>query len=492
MLRVSNRGIEPLPNLDFKFVCANTLIGLPKSQSSSLFDDHSGIAALSEIMSEYFSCNSQRKTEIRLKFINTQKEILNRTLLAFGKNIGELTQKLTTWDPFSNNSNSWFDIEWMFGLEEKFDIVIGNPPYHQLSKDPTISKEYKTILKDTYGTSGGRFNTYIFFIHFGIDILKNGGILSYIVPNTLLTQEYYKNTRQLIVSKMAPKIIVVYPTMQFQNAVIENITMILKKENNTNDPIQIIEHNNQTIRLLTTKEKSDFSIPPLYNFDLRINALLQKIINANYQDLIKYVEINQAIALKSDRMKSLTTNPDDGEFYKVIDGRNINKYSTRWNGVYLKYELNKIHSCKRKDIFLSDEKLFCRRVSSNLICSYDNEKLFALNTLVVINLRKESPYKLKFILALLNSRLLNYIYKNKYKSTKKVFSEIQARSLGMLPIAPMGNQEEIINLVDEIIKQKKNDLSANTEELQYKIDELVMNLYRLNEEEKEIIRKSDL
>jgi hypothetical protein len=125
----SNRGIEPLPNLDFKFVCANTLIGLPKSQSNNLFEDHSGIAELAGIMSEYFSCNSQRKNEIRIKFSNTQKDILNRTLSAFGKNIGELTQKLTLWDPFNNNSNSWFDPEWMFGLEENFDVVIGNPPY---------------------------------------------------------------------------------------------------------------------------------------------------------------------------------------------------------------------------------------------------------------------------------------------------------------------------------------------------------------------------
>jgi len=128
----SNRGIKPLPNLDFKFVCANTLIGLPISKDPATinaFEDHSGIAELSKIMSEYFSCNSQRKNEIKLKFTNLQKEILNRTLSAFGKNMGELTQKLTLWDPFSNNSNSWFDPEWMFGLEEKFSIVIGNPPY---------------------------------------------------------------------------------------------------------------------------------------------------------------------------------------------------------------------------------------------------------------------------------------------------------------------------------------------------------------------------
>jgi hypothetical protein len=124
-----NRGIEPLPNLDFKFVCANTLIPLPKSTATNLFDDHSGITELSKIMSEYFSCNSQRKSELRIKFTNAQKDILEKTVSAFGKNTGDLTLKLTTWNPFSNQPNPWFDSEWMFGLQDKFDVVLANPPY---------------------------------------------------------------------------------------------------------------------------------------------------------------------------------------------------------------------------------------------------------------------------------------------------------------------------------------------------------------------------
>lgn len=488
-----NRGIEPLPNLDFKFVCANTLVSLPrikKGENLNMYDDHTGIEELSNIMSEYFSCNSQRKNEIKLKFTNVQKSILEKTVTAFGKNTGELTQKLTLWNPFGNVSNSWFDPEWMFGVEVKFDIVIGNPPYHQLSKDPSTTQGYKNILKERFGTSGGRFNTYIFFIHLGVDCLKDSGVLAFIIPNTILSQEYYKNTRQFITSNTSILKIVNYPAMQFENAVVENVTILLKKEVNDLQPTQIVEQNNNTIKVISIKSKAELSIPPLYNFELNTNDVLEKIIKDHPKELQDFLEINQAIALKSDRKKSLSNNNEGVESYKVIDGRNINKFSTDWNGVYLQYDIDAIHSCKRKDIFMSGEKLFCRRVSADLICSYDKDQLFALNTLIVLNLKPESRYRIKFLLGLLNSKLLNYIYKNKYKSTKKVFSEIQARSLGKLPMPNVNNQENLIDLVDLILKSKEMDKLKDTLNLQNKIDELVMDIYNLSDSEKETIRNS--
>jgi adenine-specific DNA-methyltransferase len=121
-----------------------------------------------------------------------------------------------------------------------------------------------------------------------------------------------------------------------------------------------------------------------------------------------------------------------GKYYKLLDGRNINKYQIQWTGVYLDYNLDRIHSGKSKEVFTSKEKLFFRRVSSKLIFAFDNEQYFALNTLVAVNLLASKDFQLKYLLGVLNSSLMDYYYLNKHKSTKTVFSEIQARCVGTI------------------------------------------------------------
>lgn len=127
---------------------------------------------------------------------------------------------------------------------------------------------------------------------------------------------------------------------------------------------------------------------------------------------ITYANINQAIALKGDKALSIKT-VYSPEYYKLLDGRNINRYSIKWSGNYLDYHLERIHSCKRKDIFECNEKILFRRVSAKLIATYDDEQYYALNTLVVVTPKHEC--RLKYILGLLNSNLFNYIYSKKFK-----------------------------------------------------------------------------
>src|ERR1035437_8703444 len=216
----SNRGIEPLPNLDFKFVCANTLIGLPKNESgqSSAFEDHSGIAELSKIMSEYFSCNSQRKNEIRLKFSKTQNDILSRSVFAFGKHTGELTQALTQWSPFGNTSNSWFDPQWMFGLEEKFDVVIGNPPYLRIQGLQETQADMIPLYRKNYTSAKGSFDLYALFIERGFSFLSDDGQLAYIVPHKFFQASFGKELRGILTSKKALNQIVKFSAEQvFEN-----------------------------------------------------------------------------------------------------------------------------------------------------------------------------------------------------------------------------------------------------------------------------------
>ncbi len=501
-----NRGIEPLPNLDFKFVTANSLIGLPgsdKKNQMGLFEDTEGINELREIRDMFFNASGTEREQLKLQFVQSQNKMFQRLISENRRGHAELTTMLTTWDPFSHKASSWFDPEWMFGIKEGFDIVIANPPYIQLSKTD-ISKETKQHLLEQYKTSSGRYNTFGFFILKGINIVKLHGILTYIIPNTLLTQEYYQYIRKYILENSHIHEIVNYDEMIFESAVVENITILIQKEpiNSTlgNLITKISTQNGQNVDTIKKINQNNYYSTYKNQFDIKGDDLTKKIETLdNATSLSSICNINQAIALKGDRSKSLLDSPDKGkETYRLLDGRNIQKYCINWQGVYLDYDVSKIHSCKRKDIFLQNEKLFFRRVSSSLVFAYDNEQFFALNTLVAVSIKENSTgkYYLKYLLALLNSKLVNYYYFHKYKSTKNVFSEIQARSIGLIPIPTISllKQRELVETVDNILSITKkyeytNNESKNAQIQEYEnqIDRIVYVLYGFTESEIELI-----
>lgn len=189
----NNRGIHALPNLDFKFVTANSLAGLPEANTKknsmpagavNLFEDASHIEDLKMIRNQYFGANADERARLQLDFKNLQMDML-RGRIATSNATSDLYNTLSDWDPFSHSETDWFDPEWMFGIEE-FDIVIANPPY----VGETGRKEMFTTLKST--SLGKRFykgkmDLFYFFFHLGLDVLKDHGILTFISTNYYLT-----------------------------------------------------------------------------------------------------------------------------------------------------------------------------------------------------------------------------------------------------------------------------------------------------------------
>lgn len=434
-----NHGIRPLPNLETKFVAANALIGLPEIKQLELAPDrvYQVEAEIERLYHSHFAIQRRdQKLALQRKIKDLRSELgklLSTSLMAPQK-----AKHVASWDPFDPQASAdFFSPHWMFGraLSDGFDIVLANPPYLQLSKTEWATEEYIARLKARYGTAGGRANTFIFFIHLGMELLKNNGTMSYIVPNTLLTQDYYEETRRLLLSRRL-RSLVQYTRLPFENAVVENITFVVSKSKAAkNETVAIIEDDLDTPTPLASKPQSAFLANRNAAITIYAAEIMDEVFSRGLPTLDSMCHINQAIALKGDRKLSLRSANPDGEYFPLLDGRHIGKYVIRWDGVFLEYDENKIHSCKRQDIFLTPEKLFFRRVSENLMFAYDNQQFFALNTLVVVNLKEGQTTSLKYLLALLNSSLMNYLYKKRFKSTKRVFSEIQARSVGQLPIA---------------------------------------------------------
>ncbi|MEG2450882.1 MAG: hypothetical protein RSB09_04010, partial [Clostridia bacterium] len=95
-----NRGINPLPNLDFKFVIANTLLKLDDSSQGSLFENVEHIKELRAVREEYFNADSERRTELKLEFADIQKKMYQETISNYTKIASTKYQQLSDWSPF--------------------------------------------------------------------------------------------------------------------------------------------------------------------------------------------------------------------------------------------------------------------------------------------------------------------------------------------------------------------------------------------------------
>ncbi len=182
-----NRGVYPLPNLDFKFVTANTLIKLgeisaPNSDQTGLFEDESGINELKRLRDAYFNSHNSERDALKFKFSQAQNKMLQNIINTHMKGLAETTQKLSSWDPFSNQSTNWFDPEWMFGISDGFDVVIGNPPYYIENDDRTRFDGLRNL--ECYQ---GKMNVWYLFGGFGLDVIKPNGLLCFIATNNWTT-----------------------------------------------------------------------------------------------------------------------------------------------------------------------------------------------------------------------------------------------------------------------------------------------------------------
>ena len=144
-----NRGIEPLPNLEFKFVTANTLIGLDEGKKDGMMAFDFGETTdlqnqLQQLRNTYLQASPKEKENLKQQFEKLQTQIYKNERKAGGQN--KRAQQLAAWKPFSNEGSSWFDPDCMFGVE-KFDVVIGNPPY-VYTRDVNFGLDFKKYVNE--------------------------------------------------------------------------------------------------------------------------------------------------------------------------------------------------------------------------------------------------------------------------------------------------------------------------------------------------------
>lgn len=243
---INNFGIRPLPNLEAKFVAANTLISLG---TGNLFTNTQEIIEIKDRLSKanhnlFIAKRNATKKKIRQQITDIRKEYADE-LKAVGAVETDDAVKLAAWNMFEQNSYAqFFDPIWMFGIEGGFDIVIGNPPYIQLQKatgqkvKDKAGRDYEVKLGDLYEAQ--RYKTfaktgdiYCLFYEQGARMLKPGGHLCFITSNKWMRAGYGEKLRSYFAAETNPEILIDFGGIQvFESATVDTNILLFSKDKN--------------------------------------------------------------------------------------------------------------------------------------------------------------------------------------------------------------------------------------------------------------------
>ena len=162
-------------------------------------------------------------------------------------------RQLAQWDMFDQNATSpFFDSEWMFGVNDGFDIVIGNPPYVQLQANGgTLAKMYENYKFKTFTRMG---DIYCLFYEKGCQMLKDRGHLCYITSNKWMRAGYGEKTREFFVNKTNPILLIDFAGVKiFESATVDTNILLLSKSNNLHKTICAVtnKHNKDSVKNLS-------------------------------------------------------------------------------------------------------------------------------------------------------------------------------------------------------------------------------------------------
>ena len=506
---------SPLPNLDYKIMQGNSLIeslmGVDLSKLTYekqhkkdkgeilLFDDEKNRQQklVSQLLSSYYSCSDHDK---KIKLRAEIAETINKQLEAQGYN-PSILRELKNIDPSENNKfflwHTWFSDVFNREGKEGFDIVIGNPPYitYRGKEKNSISDSELNNLIATYTHSAEyKVNSYALFTEAGINICNNRGTISYIIPSTILQNDYLKKIREFLICRNQIKEIVSFSNKVF-DAVTDSIILRCKKgfvENNT-----MLFKRVSDLSLVPTEEKEFVTgewdkSDKLYVIDLKSTSADSAIFSkmeASGLRLEDYYKVYVGIVAKGIK-QFLSSTKDTIHYKKYLQGKHIAPYQIIFKSVYINFIPELLHSNTDQFVYEQKEKILVRKTGNLLMASLDSEQYYTDQSLYNLYLKPNKWYSNKVLLAILNSKLLNYYYNKKLITNADVFPYIKGVHLKMFPLPHLsdGIESELSDLVDLIIQHKKQNIDTSV--ICNKIDALVYQLYGLTDVEIKIIEQS--
>ena len=534
-----NFGIPTLPNLETKFVAANSLIAKKKQVSHNLFENpeiEPTKKELTEIRHEHFSAKTAyRKSTLREKDKQLREKLAK--LLAEDNDFApEDAKQLAAWNPYDQNAVAeFFDPAWMFGVNDGFDIVIGNPPYIQLQNDGgKLAKLYADCNYKTYARTG---DIYCLFYERGYQLLKPNGHLCYITSNKWMRAGYGEKTREFFAKNTNPLLLIDFAGVKiFESATVDTNILLFAKAVNEHKTLCAVtnKQNKDSVKNLSVFVQQSGSECEFSNSDSWVilspieQSIKRKIeavgtplkdwdIQINYGIKTGY---NDAFIINTEKRDEILSNCQSEDertrtaelIRPILRGRDIKRYGYNWANLWLINTHNGIRG-KLERVHIEDYPAikahldqYWDRISKradkgdtpyNLRnCAYLED--FSKPKIMYPNMTKYIPFyfdeknflqndksfmitgkHIAYLTAFLNSSIFKFCFLDKFPELQGGTRELRKIFFDKIPVLKVSDKE------NEIFKSLVTDIQNDyKKEKAILIDERLFELYGLSKEER--------
>ena len=533
-----NYGIKPLPNLETRFIAANTLIGLKAQRTFTSNEAQRLERELLDNRERHFHATTRQRKRACKRRDEKLRAALSTELKSMGMPADD-AERISQWDLYDQNATAdWFDPELMFGVSDGFDAVIGNPPYISHDKIP---KQLKAQIKSHYQSYQPFADAYCYFIEKALELQSDSGVLSFITSNSYLRAEYGAPIRNLLLSKnMLLRILNIEDSQVFESAIVNVAIIMSRKPTNSTDASCIVVNSPFSGNSFADFVKiNGFNYPQVYfnskSWNLAEPKLveLQKKLESSGKTLEKFrtkirlgiaTGSNEAFLIDEDQKREFCdNNPVNAEIIKpILRGRDISRYSYTLPGQYILLSKNGVNVERdypdiyehlesfgdrfknrgaqgqhwtnlRACSFYNDfkkEKIVWIELSDLGRFALCNEEIYLLNSAYF--LLPPPSIDTKFLLGILNSTTIRF-YLNLVAETSGMGTRRWINNYVKnfpIPVVAHDQQIEIIRIVDQILDAKRAAPDADTSNPENEIDNLVYALYNLTEDEIAIVERS--
>ncbi len=333
----------------------------------------------------------------------------------------------------------------LFSLNDEnikdFDVIATNPPW-----GVHFSKNDNEKLKTLYPQIQS-FESFSYFLKKSIDLLNDKGIISFVLPESILNVKTHKDIREIILKNTQIKK-VFYLNRVFKNVFTPVIRLDITKEESLQEIEIIKDEENYNIPQSKWESNQDF-VFNIHANDIDMD-IIEKVYNTKHTNLLNNADWALGIVTGDNKKHIVTEHQKD--FEPIYKGKDVEKFKLKAPSNYILFTPDKFQQVAPIEKYRAKEKLIYKFISKKLVFAYDDKQQLTLNSANIV-IPKLENYSIKVISALFNSSLYQFIFQKKFSSIKVLRNHIE-----QMPI-PLWKDEvlkEIVSLVDEIINNQSS------------------------------------